>query len=100
MFFNSLLYELDKCNSSPLGLPNGKFISCLMYADDIIVFETSPEALQKLLDCVNTFCDKWNMTINPDKSKCTDILNKKQDAQWGIESVGHNGKDSNNNRSK
>ena len=35
-----------------------------MYADDTIVFATSPEALQKLLDFVNTFCDKWNMTIN------------------------------------
>ena len=55
IYLNDLTYELDKCNPSPLGLPNGKFISCLMYADDVIVFATSPEALQKLLDCVNTF---------------------------------------------
>ena len=41
-----------------------------VYADDIIVYATSPKALQKMLDCVNTFCDKWYMTINPDKSKC------------------------------
>ena len=46
-----------------------------MYADDIIVFATSPEALQKLLDCVNTFCDKWNMTI---KIKVYYILNEKK----------------------
>ena len=46
IYLNDLTYELDKCNSSLLGLPNGKFILCLMYADDIIVFATSPEALQ------------------------------------------------------
>ena len=45
-------------------------LSCLMYADNIIIFAKSPDVLQKLLDCMNTFCDKWNMTIN------LDILNK------------------------
>ena len=74
IYLNDLTYELDKCNPSPLGLPNGKFISCLMYADDIIVFAPSPEALQKLLDCVNIFCDKCN--INPDKSKCITFSTK------------------------
>ena len=45
-------------------------------ADDIIVIAKSPEAFQKLLDCINTCCVKWNMAVNSDKSKCITLSTK------------------------
>ena len=63
-------------------------ISCLIYADDITVFAISPEALQKLLDCVNTFRDKWNMTINPDKSKCITFSTKNRRNKKDVSTIG------------
>ena len=41
-----------------------------MYVDDLILISKSPEGLQKLLDSVSTFCNKWKMNVNPTKSKC------------------------------
>ena len=73
--------ELDNCNPTPLELPNGNLISCLMYADDIIILAKSAEGLQKLLNCIQSFCCNWNMTVNPIKSKCITFSTKKQEKQ-------------------
>ena len=41
----------------PLEL-NRKPISCLLYADDIILLSESAKCLQKSLDLLKTYCDK------------------------------------------
>ena len=76
IFLNDLPYELEKCNPDSLQLPNGELISCLMYADDIVILAKNPEALQKLLDCTNSFCNTWGMTVNPVKTKCITFSSK------------------------
>ena len=70
IFINTLALDLDNSSTDSLELPNGSRISCLMYADDVILISKSPEGLQNLLDSVSTFCNKWKMTVNPTKSKC------------------------------
>ena len=71
IFINTLALDLDNSSTDSLELPNGSRISCLMYADDVmILISKSREGLQNLLDSVNTFCNKWKMTVNPTKSKC------------------------------
>ena len=70
IFINTLTLDLDNSSTDSLDLPNGSRISCLMYADDVIVISKSPESLQNLLDSVSTFCNKWKMTVNPTKSTC------------------------------
>ena len=41
----------------------------LLYADDIVIFSDSPEGLQKSLDILFEYYNKWKLTVNIDKSK-------------------------------
>ena len=41
----------------------------LLYAGDIVIFSDSPEGLQKSLDILFEYCNKWKLTANIDKSK-------------------------------
>ena len=38
----------------------------LVYADDIIIFSDSPEGLQKSLDILFQYCNKWKLNVNID----------------------------------
>ena len=41
----------------------------LLYADDIVIFSNTSEGLQKGLDILGDYCQKWNLTVNIDKTK-------------------------------
>ena len=55
---------------------NGTYISCLMYADDVILIANTPVGFQNLLDTVNGFCTDWRLTVNAIKSKCITFSRK------------------------
>ena len=44
-------------------------IHALMYADDLIIMATSPEELQKSLDRLSLYCEKWKLNVNIKKTK-------------------------------
>ena len=48
-----------------------------MYADDTVLFASSKEDLQKCLDGLKLYCDKWKLQINADKTKVM-IFSKSQ----------------------
>uniref|UniRef100_A0A0G4HX64 Reverse transcriptase domain-containing protein n=1 Tax=Chromera velia CCMP2878 TaxID=1169474 RepID=A0A0G4HX64_9ALVE len=39
------------------------------YADDLVIFGHSPQDLQKRIDRLATYCDKWGLTVNLKKTK-------------------------------
>ena len=41
----------------------------LLFADDAVIFSETPEGLQKSLDNFEIYCQKWNLTVNVDKTK-------------------------------
>jgi len=41
----------------------------LLYADDLALFSSSPIGLQRLLNRLAEYCDKWRLTVNLKKSK-------------------------------
>ena len=41
----------------------------ILYADDQVVFATSPETLQSLLNDIENYCNAWGLKINTDKTK-------------------------------
>ena len=41
----------------------------LLYADDTIIFAESPVNLQKGLDQMKIYCDRWKLKLNPSKCK-------------------------------
>ena len=40
-----------------------------MYADDTVLFANTKENLQKCLNGLKLYCDKWKLQINADKTK-------------------------------
>ena len=41
-----------------------------MYADDLIILSRTAPGLQKCLDCLSSYCQKWKLSINMTKTKC------------------------------
>ena len=54
---------------------DGLHMSCLMYADDIVLLSKTANGLQTLLCRLEEFCTKWNLRVNLDKTKII-IFNK------------------------
>ena len=75
IFMNDLPKYLEENNSNFVKL-NNQIISCLMYADDIVLMNETKSGLQKSLSILETYCNKWQLNINIDKSKVL-ILNKR-----------------------
>jgi hypothetical protein len=73
LYINDLIDHFGP-DCEPLEL-NRKPISCLLYADDIVLLSESAKGLQKSLDILKTYCDKWNLKINIGKTKVI-VFNK------------------------
>ena len=50
-----------------LGL---QFVGALAYADDIVLLAPTPYAMRKLLQICDTYAAEFDISFNPDKSKC------------------------------
>ena len=57
-----------------------------MFADDLILFSTSPCSLQVMLDSVYEYSDKWGLKINVNKTKVCIFEKRKQihNESWNI----------------
>ena len=58
----------------PVSL-NDKLLRVLMYADDIVMLSTSEVGLKNCLKKLNSYCEKWNLTVNTSKTQVM-IFNK------------------------
>ena len=58
----------------PLDL-NGRHLSCLLYADDVVLMSESSKGLQNALNILKDYCEKWNLEVNIEKTKVI-IFNK------------------------
>ena len=69
LYVNDLIDELNKTNPTPLDLGHEP-ITCLMYADDLIILSSSHDGLQQCLNSLSKYCDQWKLQVNSNKSKC------------------------------
>ena len=76
LYLNEIPFLLDKQDTDPILLPNGSPLSCLLYADDLILISHSAAGLQNALSTVSQFCRDWMMNINTKKTKAI-IFQKK-----------------------
>lgn len=66
LFINDLAKEIKELRK---GITVGEInLSILLYADDIAILSDSKENLQKILDTVSYWCEKWRLHINMKKS--------------------------------
>ncbi len=67
LYINDLVSDL---NINAVGIENNEFsIKCLLYADDIALIGNSVNDLQCMLNTMYEWCKKWQMKVNPGKSK-------------------------------
>ena len=74
LFMNDV--ELKNLNIG-IGI-NGKTVCTLFYADDIVLFAENEEDLQRLIEHVYKWCNKWKMFVNSDKTKVVDFRNSRK----------------------
>ena len=70
--FNFYLSDLPKflnTTSSTDIVLGGRSISCLLYADDLVIFSRSAKNLQIILNKLECFCENADLSINLDKTK-------------------------------
>ena len=77
LLFNIFLSDLPDIfnyECDPIKL-NDVTISCLMFADDLVLMSESAFGLQKCLSHLEEYCNTWGLTINISKTKIV-IFNK------------------------
>ena len=74
LFLNDLPDIFKFEGNNPIYVGNTE-LSCLMYADDLIIISTCPISLQKCITKLEQYCDTWKLKINIRKTKIM-IFNK------------------------
>ena len=75
--FNLFIADLPSIfheSCDPVTLHN-RILSCLMYADDLVLLSESEKGLQNSLDKLKAYSKKWNLTVNLKKSQVI-VFNK------------------------
>ena len=68
MYINDLESELmqNGVDGTDIGMLK---LYLLLYADDIVIFSSTSDGLQKGLDVLSDYCQKWKLTVNTEKTK-------------------------------
>ena len=70
IYLSDLTEFLNSSSSTDILLDDsGRPISCLLYADDLVIFSRSANDLQTLLNKLESYCEKTELTVNLDKRK-------------------------------
>ena len=56
-------------DTDSITLPNGLPVYCLLYADDLILISSSAAGLQRQVNILHTYSDKWLLKINLKRQK-------------------------------
>ncbi|CAG2217942.1 unnamed protein product [Mytilus edulis] len=67
VFVDDLVTEIKRiCKEINIGTDS---LSCLLYADDIVLISDTVDGLQSLLHCVTDWSKTWRLKVNTDKTK-------------------------------
>ncbi len=76
VFINDLAHEIKSMNIG-ISIDNIQ-VAILLYVDDIIFLADNKVDLQKMLDKLNEWCEKWYMSVNLNKTKVLHFMNMRQ----------------------
>ena len=63
LYINDLPYAFKFERNNPVIVGDTE-ISCLLYADDLIIMSTSHESLQKCINKLEQYCTTWKLEVN------------------------------------
>ena len=67
IYINDLAEEIKRLNCGVN--PDDTIVSVVLYADDIVLIAPTAKNLQRMLDALNSWCRKWKLTVNQEKTK-------------------------------
>ena len=67
LYINDLVTEINLLDKG-LNI-NGRKVSMLLYADDIVLMANVARDLQCMLNVLNQWCIRWGLSVNPRKTK-------------------------------
>ena len=68
LYLSDLSEELKAKNLNDVGL-NELPLSCMLYADDLVIFSKSKNGLQDYLDSLSEYCKENDVSVNLNKTK-------------------------------
>ena len=68
MYINDLENELMQNGVEGIDMGMLK-LYLLLYADDIVIFSNTSDGLQKGLDVLSDYCQRWKLSVNTEKTK-------------------------------
>ena len=68
MYINDLENELMQNGADCIDLGMLK-LCLLLYVDDIVIFSNTSDDLQRGLDILSDYCQKWKLTVNFEEKK-------------------------------
>ena len=77
MYVNDLEQELDNNGVNGIDIGMVKLL-LLLYADDIVLFGKTPDELQKSLDILESYCERWKLTVSTTITKVMVFRNEGQ----------------------
>ena len=69
LFINDLTHSIN-CANIDAPIMNNIQVSCLFYADDLVIVSETKEGLQESLNALDQYTSKWFLEVNPKKTKC------------------------------
>ena len=68
LFIHDLSMRLEAIDELDLPQLNGFKVSHLLWADDLVLLALDPSSLQKLLDCLYQYAERWELSVNIGKT--------------------------------
>ena len=65
---HDLSAKIEERHKLNLPLLNGFKVSHLPWADELVLRALDEASLQKLLDCLNVYADRWELSVNINKT--------------------------------
>ena len=81
-YLNDLNFPEDPCD--PITLSSNSIFH-LLWADDLLILSETPTGLQKCLDISNSYCNKWRLAIDIQKSNVIVIGKGRRGAYTNLE---------------
>ena len=75
IFISDLPNILDDAENDPAKIGILKTLSCILWADDLVMISETKEGLTKMMEKLSEFASQNGLKINSDKTKCM-IFNK------------------------
>ena len=78
--FNLYTNDLvDELNALKCGVDiDGRCVSILLYADDVVIMSDSEDKLQKMINCVYSWCRRWRLCVNLAKTNVVHFRAKRR----------------------